>query len=89
MTRLVTNFDEAKLVHYYEAIKRDRQYNPPYTLTIHQKSVSSGLRQEGIFQHPREGLHSLRVEPENADLSRFWMTFREIGEEADGFMKRD
>lgn len=84
----VTNFDAAKLVHYYEAIKRDRQYNPPYTLSIHQKSENAGLRQDGILPHPREGLHSLHVTPANANLGRFWMTFRELEDEANGFMKR-
>jgi|SRR6185312_16603931 len=88
MSRLVTNFNSSQLIHYYEAIKRDRQYNTSYRLTINQKSMSSGLRQDGMVKHPVDGLHALLVEPPNADLSRFWMTFREIEEEAIGFMKR-
>lgn len=83
----VTNFRKEQLVHYYEAIKRDRMYSRGYELRIGEIAYNP----DGSCDTSKHSLHiipaagSLR----QPSLARFWSTFREIEEEAIGFMKRN
>lgn len=87
----VTNFPKEQLVHYYEAIKRDRMYNRGYELRISEKAVSSGLRQDGPLPPTGYSLHCIPAAGaiRQPSLARFWSMFREIEEEAIGFMQRN
>jgi hypothetical protein len=84
---LVTHFPKAQLVHYYEAIKRDRMYNRGYDLQISEYAIMK----DGSWDTSRYSLHCIPSAgaTRQPSLARFWSTFREIEEEAIGFMKRN
>jgi hypothetical protein len=82
----VVDFGKSQLVHYYEAIKRDRMYDRGYELRITQYINQAG--------QPEPTLCSLHCIPANGgirqpSLARFWSMFREIEEEAIGFLQRN